>query len=154
MDRFVVLRGPMAARRATVYLNMVIMLAFLVGQVRYECSSYYCTMMHSTVSNSAVGTSSVQLPCGCSCKASQRLRSPRVGQQLAARGCLRLIKRQKKVVSNYTDSVKNSVPLIASLYLVSLVDRGLRSDTHSFYAFIDSKPPPLDLTIVNLVLRI
>ncbi len=153
MDHFGVLKGPMAARRVTVYLNLVVILAFLVGQVRYERSSYYCTMMHNTVSASAVGTSSRQLPCGCSCKASQRSR-PLVGRQLTARGCIRIIKLHKKVVSNYTDSGKIRLPFVLNVYLVSMDNGDLCPDTHSFYAFFDGRSPPPDFIIVNRILRI
>ena len=144
----------MAARTAAVYLNLVVILAFLVGQVRYQRLSYYCTMTHNAVGTSALGTGSVHLPCSCSCKAFQWLRSSRVGPQLAARGCIRIINRQKKIVSSFVDSVKVGIPFNANLCLVSLDNVGLRSDTYSFCPFFDGRPPPPDLAIVNRILRI
>ena len=147
-------RGLMLIRKGTVYLNLVVVLAFLVGQVQYSCSLYFCTMMNKRVTSSQTGSTSEPLPCCCPCNTAQGMSSSEHIQRIVASNCLRLIKSKKKVVSNFTSSGNSFRPIVGNMLSVSLDKSDLRSFTQGHLSIIDNKPPPLDLPIFNRILRI
>lgn len=137
------------------YLNLIVLLTFLGGQVEYAYTSLFCTMKGAPVSSpSAMMKTDDSMPNSCDectgvaqpvSSASQNLKS----------GCMQLRLEQKMVVDNFTGTgkaLRHFVENFAVVKHVSTIDDQLFTTTYKLFTPTDS--PPLDLPTLNSNLRI
>lgn len=137
------------------YLNVFVLLAFMVGQVQYAYSSYFCTMKNAGVS-AATANMKMDAPKENSCDECavtvQRV-SP-TAQSLKS-NCMERRVEQKMVVDNFTGSQEMVHHFVGNLFTfdnLAKIDNRLFTLHHSLFTSTD--PPPLDLPTVNSNLRI
>jgi hypothetical protein len=137
------------------YLNLLVLLTFLVGQVQYVYGFYFCTMDKATVSasNAEMKTDNcTEDACG---ECSAKVQSVSSASQELKSDCMQLHVEKKSVVDNFTSSQKLSPHFIQFTLIgnqAESVSNQLFTLHHSLFTSTD--PPPLDLPTVNSNLRI
>jgi hypothetical protein len=137
------------------YLNLLVLLTFLVGQVQYAYSSYFCTMKNAGIS-AAAADMKMDVPKENSCDecAVMPQSVPPTGQSLKS-NCMERRVEQKMVVDNFTGSQEVVHHFVGNLFTfdnLATIDNRLFTLRHSLFTSTDS--PPLDLPTVNSNLRI
>lgn len=134
------------------YLSLLILLPFIVGQVQYAYTSYFCEMTGKIAcppcapssmagSNDCDECTSVALP-------------DYVGESFNS-DCMQLNIEQKSVVDNFTSSQKviHHFVVVSAVGLQATAASG-QSQGFSEIVFIPTDSPPPDLPTLNSSLRI
>ncbi len=137
------------------YLNLLVLLTFLVGQVQYAYSVYFCTMLQAPVPAPTMKMSSAEVGWGNTCDHCSSATQTLEGEQLAQVDCVRLITSQKSTLGSFTESQKliqhiMSVSFVGNR-LLALIEKPL-STTCSLIPTTSS--PPSDISIFDSNLRI
>ena len=136
------------------YLNLLVLSTFLVGQVQYAYSTYFCTMMQQPVS-APVMKMNMDTATGNACDQCQAVTPTHQGEQLNQGDCVRVNTSQKSTLDNFTDSqrfVQHFVPTAFIGNSLSTVAPQLLLT--SYHLLPAAASPPLDLPTFNSNLRI
>ncbi len=137
------------------YLNILVLLAFLVGQVQYAYASFFCTMKDAPVSVSSMIMNTDEedsQPCGeCSCRVHA---GP--GQQVVEANCMLMHIIEKTTIDNFrvSDRSVSTVSRAWTLCGNQLPAGNRKLFTKSYQGFNPTNSPPLDLPTFNSTLRI
>ncbi len=131
------------------------MLTFVVGQVQFAYSSYFCTMKQLTVKTPIMAmTSNSDLNEGV-CEQCQEVMPPSHGQQLVEGNCIKVVTTEKNVVSSFSDS-QRSIQHFVGVAVIGdqLSSTGYLPSAISYRLLTQADSPPLDLPTLNSNLRI
>ena len=137
------------------YLNLLVLLTFLVGQVQYAYSSYFCTMKNAGVSAAAAVMKmdgSKENSCD-ECTATVQHVS--LTAQSLKSNCMERRVEQKMVVDNFTGSQQTVEHFVGTFFIAAnptTIGNQLFTVHSSLFTSTDS--PPLDLPTLNSNLRI
>jgi len=137
------------------YLNIFVLLTFLVGQVQYVYSIYFCTMEHKTVQRPTMETSCSTDNDGDLCEACQGVIPQQHGQQIIETNCIKVISVEKSMVDNFTSLQKYVQHFVSIAFIGNQLD-ALTSQlsTINYEPLPLTDSPPLDLPTLNSNLRI
>ncbi|MCL5268618.1 MAG: hypothetical protein M1469_11030 [Bacteroidetes bacterium] len=136
------------------YLNLAVLLAFIVGQVQYGCISHFCTMMQSPVSAPELSMNSEAYSCEGPCSCSRRITLRQYGLQLVENNCVKAVYSKKSVISSFTDSTKLLSHFVMVLGFMPTLYGHKSAIGDQLSAINNAASPPLDLPILNSNLRI
>lgn len=136
------------------YLNLAVILAFLIAQVQYACSSYFCTMMQAYVSGPSTTVNSITHSCEDLCNCPQRTAPHQGGGEIVEGNCIKTLNLEKSVISSFTDPAKFCGDVIAAQGFIPTHICTQRFTSQVSIKFTKSGSPPLDLPILNSNLRI
>ncbi len=142
--------------RLVKYLNLLVLSTFLVGQVQYAYSTYFCTMMQQRVNGPTVHMKSKTSNSEITCGQSQDVKSISNVVQLIQGDCIKLVTSKKSTLDSFTDlhkSVQHSVPA-AIIIGNSLSTVAIQLLSASHYLLPAAVSPPLDILTLNSNLRI
>ncbi len=128
--------------------------AFLVGQVQYACSSYFCTMMQRPVSAPAMTMDSKARSCEDLSNCTHRIALPQYGLQLVENNCIKVVTSKKSVVSSFTDSAKLIGHFVTVLASIPALNGDQSAIGNPLIATNNAASPPQGLHILNCNLRI
>ena len=138
------------------YVNLLLTLALLAGQVQYVYTTYFCTEQHSPISRPAVEMRSADMSSGSTiCDECRGVIPVQHGATLASANCIQITTHSKSVVSSFTISDK---PL--SHFEVGKVSFSRYTSSPSQHSGIRvhllnaTDSPPLPLHVLNLNFRI
>ncbi len=134
------------------YLNLFVLLTFLVGQVQFAYVSYFCTMKQAPVKSAVMAMASSSNETDVVCTQCSGMIPPQNQQQLAEGNCIKVITAEKSVVSGFTDSVKLLSHFVTTFSFVPLSSYQPSAAQYQLSSLNSS--PPLDLPILNSNLRI
>lgn len=134
------------------YLNLFVLLTFLVGQVQFAYASYLCTMKHAPVKSPVMAMAAPSDETQDVCTQCSGVIPPQNGQQLVEGNCIKIVTAEKSVISSFTDSVKLLSHFVTSFNFVPASSSHL--STISYQLIRHSNSPPLDLPTLNSNLRI
>jgi hypothetical protein len=134
------------------YLNLFVLLTFLVGQVQYAYASYFCTMKQSPVESPVMMMASTSNQTADVCTQCSGVIPPQNGPQLIGGNCIKIVTSEKSVVSSFTDSVKLLSHFVTAFSFVPV--SSYQPSAVSYQLFRHSDSPPLDLPTLNSNLRI
>lgn len=138
------------------YLNLLVLLTFLVGQVQYAYASYFCTMKNAPVSSSSMLMSMDDCN-DMACNGSGTFAQPEQVGQTVHGDCMQMRLSEKSTVDNFTSADKSISHFIGIVAFLS-VHNGAGNDTQtlaiSHQLFNQTNSPPLDLPTLNSNLRI
>jgi hypothetical protein len=134
------------------YLNLLVLLTFLAGQVQFAYTTYYCTMKQMAVKTPAMSTTSMDSSTGDVCDQCQEVIPPLHGEQIADGSCIKVVTAEKSVVSSFNDSVK----LLSHVAITfsSVPTSSYQPSAVSYQLFRPTDSPPRDLPTFNSNLRI
>ncbi len=131
------------------------MLTFVVGQIQYAYSSYFCTMMQRQVKAPTMAMNPATATPSDVCDECQAVAMPaRHGVQLAQGDCMELVTSQKHTLDNFTEWSRYHAQFAASFSFVQMYDYTPQLVSQSFILASPANSPPLDLPILNSNLRI
>lgn len=140
--------------RAYKYLNLLVLSTFLVGQVQYAYSTYFCTMMQQPVS-APVMKMNMDTEAGNACDQCQAVTPTHQSEQLRQGDCVQLTISQKSTLDNFTDSQKSVQHFVSAAFisnsLSTVTTQLLPTSCHLLPIAVS---PPLDLPTLNSNLRI
>ncbi|HQT92681.1 MAG TPA: hypothetical protein PL001_11720 [Candidatus Kryptobacter bacterium] len=136
------------------YLNLLVLLTFLVGQVQYAYASYFCTMMQRPVEAPTMVMSSMTSSSDNICDECQGVIPPVHGQQLAQGNCVKLIAADKSTVDSFAEWTKYHAQFVSMFNFVNPQVTTQQSAPQGFVSQFSFIPPPLDLPTLNSNLRI
>jgi hypothetical protein len=140
------------------YLNIVVLLTFLAGQVQYAYTSYFCTMKQvkvSTPSTLACSSMAKEDPGVCvECSVDVKTASQQHVAQLVNRNCIKVITAEKSVISNFTEWAKTADHFTNLFYFLPEENDLRESFAGQMLALSRINSPPLDLPTLNSNLRI
>ncbi len=135
------------------YLNILVLLTFLVGQVQYAYASYLCTMKNAPVRSSSMPMAMDEAN-SQACDECSTFIQPESGQQIVQSNCVLVHLTDKSTLDNFTSlnkAIPHVVGIIAIVNQQSITNHQL-SARPSIMRMGDS--PPLDLPTFNSSLRI
>ncbi len=137
------------------YFNFLVLSAFLVGQVQYAYSYYFCSMSKQQVSSPSMNMDMMDAASENMCDQCQAVTPIRDGAHLTQTDCVSLITSQKSTVDNFTDSHRLVQHFIsAALVGSSLSTVASRLPFTASHVLPTAVSPPLDLPTLNSNLRI
>ncbi len=134
------------------YLNLFVLLTFLVGQVQFAYASYFCTMKQAAVKSPVMEMASSANDQGDACAQCSGVIPPQNGLQLVEGNCIKVVTAEKSVVSSFTDSVKLLSHFVIAFSFVP--PSSYQPPAVHYQLFSRNSSPPLDLPILNSNLRI
>ncbi len=137
------------------YLNILVLLTFLAGQVQFAYTSYFCTMEHKAVQKPALAMTASMDSDGDMCNECQSVIPQKQGQQLIGSNCIKVINLEKSTVSDFASSqksIQHFVSVSSMANQLSVISSQLSPMSYEPSAGTDS--PPLDLPTLNSNLRI
>ena len=134
------------------YLNLIVLLTFLVGQVQFAYASYFCTMKQAAVKSPVMAMTSPGNETEDVCAQCSGVIPPQNGLQLVEGNCVKVVTAEKSVVSSFTDSAKLISHFVVAFNFVPPSSYQLSAISHQLLSQSDS--PPLDLPTLNSNLRI
>ncbi len=134
------------------YLNLLVLLTFLVGQVQFAYASYFCTMKQAPVKSPVMAMAPPTNETEDVCTQCSGMVPPQNEQQLAEGNCIKVVTAEKSVVSGFTDSVKLLSHLVIAFSFVP--PSSYQPSAVHYQLFSRNSSPPLDLPILNSNLRI
>lgn len=136
------------------YLNLVVLLTFLVGQIQFVYASYFCTMKNAPMTLSSKLMSKDD-SCCMACAECSNLTQMEQGRQTINGNCMQLRFEQKMVVDNFTDS-HNDIQHFVTVAIIgdqlSMTNFLAAADGCRLFNRIDH--PPVDIPTLNSNLRI
>jgi len=138
----------------TKYLNALVLLTFLVGQVQYAYSSYFCSMKQTPVKSPIMAMNSLTDNSNGICRECQSVIPSRLGQLMIGSNCIKVIKAEKSVVSNFTQWAKFNSRVDLAFDLMPAFSNRQSSGASGYKLFTPANSPPIDLPILNNNLRI
>ena len=134
------------------YLNLLVLLTFLVGHVQYAYASYFCTMKQAPVQSPAMTMTPPSNQTEDACTQCSDVIPPREGPQFVEGNCIKIVTAEKSVVSSFTDSVKLLNHFVTAYSFVPVLN--YQPSAINYQLFTHSNSPPLDLPILISNLRI
>ena len=134
------------------YLNLFVLLTFLVGQVQFAYASYFCTMKQAPVKSPVMAMTSPGNETEDACTQCSGVIPPHNEQQLVEGNCIKVVTAEKSVVSSFTDSVKLLSHFVIAFSFVP--PSSYQPSAVHYQLFSRNSSPPLDLPILNSNLRI
>lgn len=136
------------------YLNLFVLLTFLVGQVQFAYVSYFCTMKQAPVKSAVMAMASSSNETDVVCTQCSGMIPPQNGLRLVAGNCIKVVTAEKSVVSSFTDSVKMLSHFVIVLGFIQAINGQHLAISNQLSAINNADPPPLDLPTLNSNLRI
>lgn len=136
------------------YLNLFVLLAFLVGQVQYAYTFYFCTMKQMPVSAPSMATTSVADDADGICDECQGVIAQPHGLQLVEGNCVKVVTTEKSVVSNFTELAKFNSHIVTVFNFIQADGYAQQISRQSFILVFQANSPPLDIPTLNSNLRI
>lgn len=136
------------------YLNLLVLLTFLVGQVQFAYASYFCMMKQAPVKSPVMAMASSSNETDDVCTQCSGIIPPQNGLQLVAGNCIKVVTAEKSVVSSFTDSVKMLSHFVIVLGFIQAINGQHLAISNQLSATNNADPPPLDLPTLNSNLRI
>lgn len=130
------------------------MLAFMVGQVQYAYSSYFCTMRQMSVKSPNMSMNMPTDRNGSSCGECQVAVPPQHAQQLIGSNCIKVISAEKSVVSSFAERAKFHSQVVIAFSFIQADEYARQPGHQSLISVPPINSPPLDLPILNNNLRI
>ncbi len=141
--------------RISTYLNLLILSTFLVGQVQYAYSSYFCTMTQQPVNAPTMKSAPSGLAPEAFCEKCQAVKPAQNGEQLNQGDCVKVITSEKSTLSSFTDSQKSIQHFAPIAFVINELSAISARPLHTTYYLIPTAAsPPLDISILNSNLRI
>ncbi|HUI28765.1 MAG TPA: hypothetical protein VLX91_01020 [Candidatus Acidoferrales bacterium] len=134
------------------YLNIIVLLTFLVGQVQYAYAWYFCTMNRAPVSS----TSNVMMMDNSNENSCAECGVQQVSaEQSLKSNCMQARLQEKSVVDSFTSSQK-LVQHFAQSIMLGHVSESFGNQLFPFNhkPFTSTDPPPLDIPTSSGNLRI
>ena len=128
--------------------------AFLVGQVQYACSSYFCTMTQKPVSAPTMTMKLKTHSCEDLCNCDQKTPPPQNRQDLVGDNCIKIVNYKKSVVSSFTGSAKLIGHFGSVLGFIPALNGHQSAIRNLLVATNDAASPSPGLHILNCNLRI
>ncbi len=137
------------------YLSLLAMTAFVVGQVQYSYTSYFCTMLNSYVPSPSMALASHhEASEATTCDDCQVDPAPASGHQLVEANCFHVTTAEKSVVDNFVGSTNPDIHFVAAVVSFLPVPLVARTLSSSWASVPSADSPPLDLPTLNCNLRI
>ncbi len=135
------------------YLNILVLLIFLVGQVQYAYASYFCTMKNAETSSPTM-TMSTDDESTVQFTERNGFAQPVSSQQIVQASCMQVQLTEKKVVDNFTNTDKSFSHFVGIVAVLQSQDEISQLSNNNFVQFSRTDSPPLDITTFNSNLRI
>ncbi len=136
------------------YLNLLVLLTFLVGQVQFAYASYFCTMKQAPVKSPVMAMASSSNETDDVCTQCSGVIPPQNRLQLVEGNCIKVVTAEKSVVSSFTDSVKMLSHFVIVFGFIPAMNGQHLAISNQLSAINNADPPPLDLPTLNSNLRI
>ncbi len=136
------------------YLNLLVLLTFLVGQVQFAYASYFCTMKQAPVKSPVMAMASSSNETDDVCTQWSGVIPPQNRLQLVEGNCIKVVTAEKSVVSSFTDSVKMLSHFVIVFGFIPAMNGQHLAISNQLSAINNADPPPLDLPTLNSNLRI
>lgn len=136
------------------YLNLFVLLAFLVGQVQYVYTFYFCTMKQMPARTPTMTMNSTNAMSGDICDECQGVITAQHGQQSFKDNCIKVVTSEKSVISNFTEWAKFSSHIVTAFNFIQPDSYAQQFSRQSFILVFQANSPPLDLPTLNSNLRI
>lgn len=136
------------------YLNTFILLAFLIGQVQYAYTSYFCTLKHEQVKAPTLTATPVSDNDGNGCEECQGVIPETHGQQSIESNCIKVVSIEKSTIDNFAEWAKFHNQVVAVFNSIQANDYPQQIGHQSFVVLSPANSPPLDLPTLNSNLRI
>ena len=136
------------------YLNLFVLLTFLVGQVQFAYASYFCTMKQAPVKSPVMAMISPGNETEDVCAQCSGVILPQHGPQLVEGNCIKVVTAEKSVVSSFTDSVKLLSHIVIVFGSIAAISGQHLAISNRLSAINNADSPPLDLPTLNSNLRI
>ncbi len=104
------------------YLNLLVLVAFAVGQVQYGYVSYFCTMEQKAVQRPTMSMTSPNVSDNDMCDECQGIIPSQHGQQLLESSCMKVVSMEKRTVDNFAEWAKFHTHVIAAFNFIQAVD--------------------------------
>ncbi len=139
--------------RIVKYLNLLVLSTFMIGQVQYAYSTYFCTMMQQQVS-APVMKMNMGTEAKNTCDQCKAVTPDHQGEQLNQSDCIQSTTLQKSTLDNFTDSQKLVHHFVPAAFISnSLSTVGSQLLLTTYHVLPTPVSPPSDLPILNSNLR-
>ena len=136
------------------YLNLFVLLTFMVGQVQFAYASYFCTMKQAPVKSPVMAMTSPGNETDDVCTQCSGVIPPQNGLQLVEGNCIKVVTAEKSVLGSFTVSIKLLNHFVTVLGFIPTFSVQQSPIINRLSAVSESDSPPLDLPTLNSNLRI
>ena len=136
------------------YLALLVTLTFIVGQIQFGFSSYFCTMKQVTLTPAESARVVDGTSCDAACGSFDLGIKSTQGQQLIDPNCIQTRLAEKKVVDSFAGSDKSESHFVAFVVFIQPANMTMLSDHENFAGLRFNSSPPPDIPTLNSNLRI
>ena len=132
------------------YLALLVTLTFIVGQVQFAYSSYFCSMKQVILKHVQTGMTCDAMSGDDMADMGTGVALSLRGQQLAAQNCMQLRLAEKKVVDTFTGSDMPEQHFVGAAVIIQPLEPGIPTSGANPSFICRNPSPPQDLpTLLN-----
>lgn len=139
-------------KNGTKYLSFLVVLMFVVGQIQYGYTTYFCTMMNEFLPSAPVMLSSQYETDTCS--QCDGVLAAQQSSQTFAPNCFQINSLQKDVISTFTAAGNHDLYVVNVAAPIVIHPQVAQTTLWSLTIAPATSSPPLDLPTFNSNLRI